>query len=69
MINDDLVLPLVGRGDFIEDAPTTWDEDYRNTWADYQAAQRNKMIYRAAWLSVREELAATKAALSMEKKK
>jgi hypothetical protein len=44
---------LVGEGDFIKDAHPDWDHAHQRTWAQLQAAQRNKMIYRRLWLQCR----------------
>jgi hypothetical protein len=48
-------LALVTRADVIDGAPSSWCEEYRNAWADREAGQRNKMIYRAAWQAVSAE--------------
>ena len=51
---------LLGEGDFIDQAPTSWDADYRRTWAQLQAAQNNLRIYRRLHSQRQAELAAAK---------
>lgn len=55
VIQDEVEHDLKCEADYLSLAPETWDDSYRRTWAQLQAAQANKMYWRRLYLSSRSQ--------------